>query len=221
MPVAEKSGPGALPSAVALSRNISFPQVVLHETKRNREWQQRRDQKRRIRRLEKNNLALDVKRSVAEAWMLRPRAANLDKNNLASTQVFIFEQLGCTTPAPTRALGLDIGTSAATSHVAGFAHDSSGFPGVVRKSRSGRCIALRMLTINQAREVFCQRRFPASLIYMLIVSPSRAVESTLMPLPSRSTSAGFPVVLDIALLPGSPLPPAAKETESDCRCQDQ
>jgi len=32
-PVVEKGGPGALPPAVALSRNISSPQVVLHETK--------------------------------------------------------------------------------------------------------------------------------------------------------------------------------------------
>ena len=70
---------------------------------RNRERQQRRDQKRRIRRLEKNNLALDLKRSVAEVWMVGPRIANLDKNNLASTQVFIFEQFAGRTSASTRA----------------------------------------------------------------------------------------------------------------------
>src|SRR6266481_4204974 len=72
-------------------------------------------------------------------------------------------------------------------------------------------ITLRTLMINQAREVFCQRRFPASLIYVLIVSPPPAVPSILMPLPSRSTSAGLPVVLDTALLPCSPL--GAKETK--------
>src|SRR6267378_1545828 len=55
---------------------------------------------------------------------------------------------------------------------------------------------------------------------LLIVSPPSSVPSTLMPLPSRSTSAGLPVVLDTALLPCSPLPPAAKETESDCLCPD-
>src|SRR5205807_3479358 len=38
--------------------------------------------------------------------------------------------------------------------------------------------------------------------------------------PSYSTSAGPPVVLDTALLPGSFLPPAAKETRSDCLCLD-
>src|SRR6516164_455378 len=51
------------------------------------------------------------------------------------------------------------------------------------------------------REVFCQARFPASLIYALIVSPSPAVPSTFMPLPSRNTSAGRPVVPGTALLP--------------------
>ena len=92
-----------------------------------------------------------------------------------------------------------------------------------QKTRPGRgpepeIIPLRTLMVNQAREVFCQRRFPASLVYVLIVSPPPAVPSILMPLPSRSTSAGLPVVLDIALLPCSPLPLAAKETESDCLC---
>ena len=66
-------------------------------------------------------------------------------------------------------------------------------------------------------------RFPASLIYTLIyaicaASPSSAVPPTFMPLPSRNTSAGRPVVLDTALLPCSFLP--AKETRSDCLCPD-
>ena len=39
-----------------------------------------------------------------------------------------------------------------------------------------------------------------------------------MLLPSRSTSAGPPVVLDTALLPCSFLPPTPKETRSDCLC---
>jgi hypothetical protein len=46
--------------------------------------------------------------------------------------------------------------------------------------------------------------------------PGPAAPSTLMPLPFRSTSAGLPVVLVTALLPCSTLPPAAKETRSDC-----
>jgi hypothetical protein len=45
---------------------------------------------------------LDLKRSAAEVWMVGPRVANLEKNNLASTQVFIFEQLGSRTRAPAR-----------------------------------------------------------------------------------------------------------------------
>src|SRR5215469_12470374 len=81
-------------------------------------------------------------------------------------------------------------------------------------------IAQRPSIINQAREVFCQGRFPASLICVLIVSPSPAVPPTFMPLPSRNTSAGRPVVLDTALLPGSFLPSSAKETRSDCLCPD-
>src|SRR5882762_8739323 len=93
------------------------------------------------------------------------------------------------------------------------------------KTRPGRCpepelIALRTLMINRARQRFCQGRFPASLIYVLVVSPSPAVPSTFIPLPFRSTSAGPPVVLDTALLPCSSLSSAAKETRSDCLCLD-
>jgi hypothetical protein len=54
----------------------------------------------------------------------------------------------------------------------------------------------------------------------MIVSPPPALPSTLMPLPSRSTSADLPVVLDTAMLPCFPLPLAAKETKSDCLCRD-
>jgi hypothetical protein len=46
---------------------------------------------------------LDLKRSAAEVWMVGPRVADLEKNNLASTQVFIFEQLGDRTSASRRA----------------------------------------------------------------------------------------------------------------------
>jgi hypothetical protein len=57
----------------------------------NRQRQQRRDQKRRIRVLEKNNLAWDLKRSTAEVWLVGPRIKNLEKNNLASAQILIFQ----------------------------------------------------------------------------------------------------------------------------------
>jgi hypothetical protein len=75
------------------------------------------------------------------------------------------------------------------------------YPGWVLPS-SRESIALRMLMINQAQEV--SGRFPASLISVLIASPSPAVPSTLMPPPYRSTSAGLPTALDTAHLPCCP-----------------
>jgi len=92
-------------------------------------------------------------------------------------------------------------------------------------TRPGHCprqqlIGQRPSMIDQAREVFCQARFPASLLYALIVSPSPAVPSTFRPLASGNTSAGRPVVPGIALLPLSFLPSSAKETRCDCLCPD-
>ena len=52
-------------------------------------------------------------------------------------------------------------------------------------------------------------------VIVLIVSPSPAVPQTFMPLPSRNTSAGRPVVLDTALLPCPFLRPSEKETICD------
>jgi len=43
--------------------------------------------------LVKNNLALDLKRSAAEVWLVGPAARDLVKNNLASCQMFIFQPL--------------------------------------------------------------------------------------------------------------------------------
>jgi len=60
---------------------------------RNRQRQQRRDQKRRIQILANNNLALDLKHSAAEVWLLGPAAKDLAKNNLASCKLFIFQDL--------------------------------------------------------------------------------------------------------------------------------
>src|SRR5215813_6580736 len=93
------------------------------------------------------------------------------------------------------------------------------------KTGPGHClgqqlIAQRPSVINEAREVLCQGRFPISLIYVLIVSPSPAVPPTFTPLPSRNTSAGRPVVPDTALLPGPFLPPTERETIFDFACPD-
>jgi hypothetical protein len=58
---------------------------------RNRQQQQRRDQQGRIQNLAKNNLALDLKRSVSEVWFVGPEVKDLAKNNLASAKVFIYQ----------------------------------------------------------------------------------------------------------------------------------
>jgi hypothetical protein len=66
---------------------------------RNRQRQQVRDQKPRLAFLEKNNLALDLKRSVAQVWLVGPGVVQLEKNNLASTQLLIFQPLATATAA--------------------------------------------------------------------------------------------------------------------------
>ena len=72
-------------------RRRQNPQAVAS----NRQRQRQRDQKRRLGRLvlDKNNLALDLKRSVSEVWLLGPQLCDLDKNNLASAQVLILQSL--------------------------------------------------------------------------------------------------------------------------------
>ena len=72
-------------------RRRQNPQLV----ENNRERQRQRDQKRRLRRrlLDKNNLALDLKHSASEVWLLGPKLCDLDKNNLASAQILILPSL--------------------------------------------------------------------------------------------------------------------------------
>ena len=65
----------------------SHPEVV----EGNRKSQVRRDQRDRIQNLAKNNLAFDLKRSLAEVWLVGAEAKALAKNNLASGQLFIFQ----------------------------------------------------------------------------------------------------------------------------------
>ena len=65
---------------------------------RNRQRQQRRDQKRRLVNLANNNLALDLKCSVAEVWLLGPAAKHLANNNLATCQVMIFQSPAISVP---------------------------------------------------------------------------------------------------------------------------
>ncbi len=61
---------------------------------RNREQQQRRDRRRRLRHLVKNNLALDLRDSPAEVWLLGPTADDLVKNNVARAQLLMFQPAG-------------------------------------------------------------------------------------------------------------------------------
>lgn len=60
---------------------------------RNRKLQRRRDCKRRVRMLVRNNSALDLKHSAAEVWLVGPAAGDLEKNTLASCQFFVFQEL--------------------------------------------------------------------------------------------------------------------------------
>lgn len=59
---------------------------------RNRVQQQQRDQRRRLVNLANNNVALDLKSSVAGVWLIGPASGHLANNNLASTQVFILQR---------------------------------------------------------------------------------------------------------------------------------
>ena len=60
---------------------------------RNRQLQRRRDARRRVQVLVRNNLALDLKSCSAEAWLIGPPGADLEKNNLAHCRMFIFQPL--------------------------------------------------------------------------------------------------------------------------------
>ena len=73
----------------------SHPQAA----ERNRQRQQLRDQKHRLVNLANNNLALDLKHSAAEVWLLGQATRHLANNNLARCQVLIFSPLG-PSPAP-------------------------------------------------------------------------------------------------------------------------
>ena len=58
---------------------------------RNRTQQRQRDLRRRLAALANNNVALDLKASVAGVWLLGPAGEALANNNLAAAQVFILQ----------------------------------------------------------------------------------------------------------------------------------
>ena len=71
-------------------------QTHLKAAELNRQQQRQRDRRRRLRQLVKNNLALDLRDSPAEVWLLGPTADDLVKNNLARSQLLIFQPAGLT-----------------------------------------------------------------------------------------------------------------------------
>ena len=85
-------------------RNPDYPRQYRqsHPTsvERNRQGQRRRDRQRRLQNLVKNNLALDLKHSAAEVWLLGPETQDLAKNNLAFSQVLILQTVPFSSTAP-------------------------------------------------------------------------------------------------------------------------
>jgi hypothetical protein len=69
---------------------------------KNRQKQHIRDQKRRLARLVRNNLVLNLKHAAAEVCLVGPKVHRLDRNNLASAQILIVPSVGqlSTGPSP-------------------------------------------------------------------------------------------------------------------------
>jgi hypothetical protein len=65
---------------------------------RNRARQRQRDRQRRVTNLVKNNVALDLKRSAAEVWLVGAETADLVKNNVAFSEVLVFQRVACSAP---------------------------------------------------------------------------------------------------------------------------
>jgi hypothetical protein len=65
---------------------------------RNRARQRQRDRQRRVANLVKNNVALDLKRSTAEVWLVGAETADLVKNNVAFSEVLVFQRVICSAP---------------------------------------------------------------------------------------------------------------------------
>src|SRR5665213_2474368 len=60
---------------------------------RNRQNQQLRDRKRKLRNLANNTSAVDLKHSAAQVWLVGPGAADLANNNSAPAQIWVIEAL--------------------------------------------------------------------------------------------------------------------------------
>ena len=77
--------------ASSTSPHTGMPRSAASE--RNRERQRQLDRQRRASSLVKNNVALDLKHSAAEVWLVGPDAADLVKNNVAFSEVIVFQRV--------------------------------------------------------------------------------------------------------------------------------
>src|SRR5215472_13865916 len=71
----------------------TYWQTHPESAERNRERQRRRDRQRRVTSLVKNNVALDLKHSSAEVWLVGAETADLVKNNVAFSEVLVFQRV--------------------------------------------------------------------------------------------------------------------------------
>ncbi len=71
-----------------------YRKTHLDYAKDNLRAQKRRDRKRRMRDLVNNNLALDLKSVSADVWLVGPDLADPVNNNLAISQVMLFQAVG-------------------------------------------------------------------------------------------------------------------------------
>lgn len=60
---------------------------------RNRQRQRQRDRQACVTSLVKNNVALDLKHSDVEVWLVGPEAADLVKNSVAFSEVLVFQRV--------------------------------------------------------------------------------------------------------------------------------
>jgi hypothetical protein len=67
----------------------TYWQTHSEAAKRNRERQRQRDRQRRVTDLVKNNVALDLKRSTAEVWLVGPEAADLVKKQRSFSEILV------------------------------------------------------------------------------------------------------------------------------------
>lgn len=77
-----------------------YRQTHPESVQRNRQGQRRRDRQCHLQNLVKNNLALDLKHSAAEVWLLGPEVEPLAKNNLALSKILILQTVPSGTVLP-------------------------------------------------------------------------------------------------------------------------